>query len=56
MNTYKIEWIVTDEIEAVDKEHAEATFWYRLSCNCYDGDLKIKKKKENKNVPQSKKR
>ena len=46
MKTYKITWNVEDEIEAVDKEHAEAIFWTNLSCEVYDGDLKIEEKIE----------
>lgn len=46
MKTYKITWSVEDEIEAVNKEHAEAIFWAKLSCEVYDGDLKIEEKIE----------
>lgn len=46
MKTYKITFVVEDEIEAVDKELAEATFWYNLSCEVYDGFLKIEEKGE----------
>lgn len=46
MKTYKITFVIEDEIEAVDKELAEATFWYYLSCDVYDGCLKIEEKGE----------
>ena len=48
MKTYKITFIIEDEIEALDKEHAEATFWYYLSCDVYDGFLKVEEKGEEK--------
>lgn len=47
MKTYKVTFVINDEIEATDEEHAEAIFWYYLSCDVYDGSLKIEEKGEN---------
>ena len=41
MKWYKITWLVEDEIEAIDEEHAEAIFWTNVSDGVYDGELKI---------------
>lgn len=41
MKTYRVVWLIEDEIEAVNEEHAEAIFWTNISDGVYDGEFTI---------------